>query len=294
MLKRFLLLLCSGVLLFSTSSLSADIAFVANIDGNWDLFKADGDGRNPVRITRTVFDERNPCWFPDRNRIVYSASDGGICVADLQSGKIDLIVEHDAKRPQVTPCVSPDGKKIAFSQFRLPDEKDDTDLMIHNLDTKRTTRLLDQAAIQIWPSWSPDGKRIVYASVHCSSECGRIIQELWVAASQGGWSRQLLLTHGFCQQPVWSPDGRSIAFSSDHAGNYDIWIVSLDDWKLRQLTTDKGLDVKPAWSPDGNKLAFVSMRSGLMEIWVKDLKNGRLKKLRPFGDREVECKDVAW
>jgi hypothetical protein len=32
----------------------------------------------------------------------------------------------------------------------------------------------------------------------------------------------------------------------------------------------------------------------MMEMWIKDLENGKLRKLRPFGDRNVECKDVAW
>jgi hypothetical protein len=31
-----------------------------------------------------------------------------------------------------------------------------------------------------------------------------------------------------------------------------------------------------------------------MEIWIKDLRNWKLKRLRPFGDRDVECKDVDW
>jgi len=63
---------------------------------------------------------------------------------------------------------------------------------------------------------------------------------------------------------------------------------------LKQITTDEGLDVSPAWSPDGNKLVFVSTRSGIMETWIKDLGNEKLRKLRPFGDRDIECKDVAW
>ena len=77
-------------------------------------------------------------------------------------------------------------------------------------------------------------------------------------------------------------------------GNFDIWVLSLDTWKLEQLTEDKALDVSPAWSPEGDRIAFVSTRSGMMEIWVKDLKRGGLRRLRPFGDSDVECKDVTW
>jgi TolB protein len=154
--------------------------------------------------------------------------------------------------------------------------------------------VLEQKGIQMWPAWSPDGNRLVYANYHCGNDCGRFIQELWVADPSGGWARQLLMTNSFCQQPAWSPDGRKIAFSSDKSGNFDIWIVSLGNWKLEQTTNDESLDEHPAWSPDGNRLAFISRRSGLMEIWIQDLKTKRFRKLRPFGNRDVECKDVAW
>ena len=204
------------------------------------------------------------------------------------------IAETKLRTPKVSPSFSPDGKEISFAQFRLPEQGDDTDLMIYKMETKQIRRLIDQYAIQIWPVWSPDGSRIVYANMHCSGECGRLIQELWIADPMEKWSRQLLLTHAFCQHPVWSPDGKKIAFSSDQSGNYDIWIVDLETWHLQQITSHANLDVKPAWSPDGEKIAFVSMRSGLMEIWIKNLTQGTLRPLRPFGKQKIECKDVAW
>lgn len=37
------------------------IAFVANVDGNWDLFIVDEDGQNQVRLTNTPYDEGEPC-----------------------------------------------------------------------------------------------------------------------------------------------------------------------------------------------------------------------------------------
>ena len=40
----------------------ADMAFVANVDGNWELFTADDNGKNSVRLTNTLYDEKDPCW----------------------------------------------------------------------------------------------------------------------------------------------------------------------------------------------------------------------------------------
>lgn len=282
------------ICLLITEMAYGNMAFVANLDGNWDLFITDENGKNAIQLTRTEYDEKDPNWSFDRKKIVFSNSAGQLMIMDVEKGDAHQIAETELKTPKISPSFSPDGKQIAFARFRLPEEGDDTDLMIHNVETKENRRLIDQYAIQMWPAWSPDGSRIVYANMHCSGECGRLIQELWITAPSEKWSRQLLLTHSFCQQPVWSPDGSKIAFASDQSGNYDVWVVDLKKWELRQITTDDGLDVKPAWSPDGKKMAFVSMRSGIMEIWTKDLVKGTVTMLKPFGDRNIECKDVTW
>ena len=292
-MKKFTIL-TTFLLFLSTVNAFADIAFVANVDGNWDLFTVDDEGRNPVQLTDTPYDEKDPAWSLDRKKIVYATSDGYLNLIDTVTGERHQIAIDEQNTPKVCPCFSPDGKQMAYAQFRPPGSGDDTDLMTFNFETNATSRVLDQYALQMWPDWSPDGRRLVYTSAHCSGDCGRMIQELWIADPEGGWARQLLLTNSFCQQPAWSPDGRQVAFSSDKSGNFDIWVISLEDWRLEQITKDKSLDVSPAWSSDGKRLAFVSTKSGKIEIWIKELRNGELRRLRPFGERDVECKDVAW
>ena len=286
-----LLLIYAGNLYAGTSH--ARLVFAANVDENWDLFSVDGDGWNLVRLTSTPYDEKDPSWSADRNRIVYATSDGQLNILDINTKEHHKLIIDKQAVVKFSPSFSPDNKTIAFVQFK-PGGKDDTDLKVFDLETKSSRRVLDQYGMQSGPTWSPDGSRLVYTSVHCSADCGRIIQELWIADPSGGNARQLLMTNSLSQQPAWSPDGNQIAFSSDKSGNFDIWILSLKNWKLEQITTDENLDASPAWSPDRNKLAFISTRSGKMEIWIKDIKNGKLRRLRPFGDKYVECKDVAW
>lgn len=280
--------------MFFATTGNCDIAFVASIGGNWDLFTVNDDGSNLVRLTETQYDEKTPSWSFDGKKIVYATSDGNLNLIDVQTKETHQIAVSEKKYPKITPSFSPDNKEIAFARFRAPEEGDDTDLLIYNLETKQTERVLDQYAIQMWPAWSPDGSRLVYANIHCSSACGRIIQELWIVDPRGNFSRQLLMTNSLCQEPAWSSDGKQVVFSSDKSGNYDIWVLSLDDRKLKQITTYSGLDISPSWSTDGKKLAFVSTRSGIMEIWIKDMGSGKLRRLRPFGEKGVECKDVAW
>ena len=171
---------------------------------------------------------------------------------------------------------------------------DDTDLAIFDLQAKTGTTLIRQYGPQFDPDWSPDGKYIVYTSTHCSADGGRVIQELWLAGSQGGYARQILMTNSHCVKPRWSADGKKIVFASDKAGGFDIWALSVEDWSLKQLTADPGLETSPAWSPDGGKFAFVVAQAGRMQIQVKDLVTGKVSGVRPFKNERVECRDVAW
>ncbi len=272
---------------------SAQIAFVANLDGNWDIFIADPDGKNVVQLTRTPHDENEPRWSPDRKKIVCSASDGKLYVIEVETRQIEEVAEEDASPQKTGPCFSPDGTKIVYSRVngKTPD---DTDLAIFDLEAKTGATLIRQYGPQFDPDWSPDGKYIVYTSTHCSADGGRVIQELWLAGSQGGYARQILMTNSHCVKPRWSADGKKIVFASDKAGGFDIWALSAEDWSLRQLTADPGLETSPAWSPDGSKLAFVVAKAGRMQIQVKNLVTGKLTGVKPFKNEKVECRDVAW
>lgn len=272
---------------------SGRIAFVANAEGNWDLFALDEKAGNVVEATSTVYDEVEPCWSRDRRRSVYSTSDGRLEIMDFRT-KERCAVSIGGKRGRNTSAsFSPDSRELVYVHLK-PEEADDSELAVFDLEANTHTPFLDQFGPQLFPDWSPDGKQIVYTSAHCGMECGRVIQELWIAEVNGRSARQLLMTNSHCTHPIWSRDGKRIAFSSDMNGNFDIWVVTVEDGHLEQITSDPHLDTSPAWSPDGRKMAFISGRTGRLKIWIKDLTTGQLKMLSPFGDKDVECRDVAW
>ena len=271
----------------------ADIAFVANVDGNWDLFTMNDNGANLTRLTKTPYDEKAPAWSPDRQSIVFLTSDGQLNIIDVAEKETSRVPAGDKCLRKYSPVFSTDGKKVAYAQARSG-VNDDSDLMVFDLESGTDKIVLDQHSIQMWPAYSPDNKSLIYANLHCNEACGRFIQELWLTSPTGRWARQLIMTNSFCKQPVYSPDGKKIAFASDKNGNFDIWTLALDNMQIEQITHDNNMDESPAWSPDGTKIAFVSTRSGLMEIWIKDLRSDVEKKMRPFGDRKVACRDVAW
>jgi len=114
-MKKFSLIIGICILLLGAGNGYGDMAFVANVDGNWDLFVADDMGKNPFQLTTTEYDEKDPCWSFDRKKIVYATSDGHLNIVDVESGEIHRVAETKLKTPKVCPCFSPDGKEIRWN-----------------------------------------------------------------------------------------------------------------------------------------------------------------------------------
>lgn len=270
---------------------SLHLAFVAYLEGSWDLLVISDNGTGLKRLTDTPYDEKDPSWSKDRNSIVYSTSDGHI-------HRYDLVAEKDVflktlNGVNVQPAFMPDGQNVLYVHFS-EDVPDDTDLYLLDIMTGKSRLFLGQRSQQFYPCWSPNGEHMAYINVLCSNPCDRMLQEVWVTDRFGKNARQLILTNSACETPAWSPDGRRLALSSDLSGNFDIYIYDIVNRTLKPITTDTHSDTSPAWSPDGSKLAFVSTRSGQSEIWIKDLVSDNFKRFVPFPGQVISYKDVTW
>ncbi len=280
---------------FSSDAFSGTLVFLANIEGNWDIFSWKAGDDAPDRLTKTPWDEKFPSLSPQRLRVAYTTTEGVVFLFDLETREtraLDSILErHPGKWEH--PSFSPDGKTLICSYYE-PGKQDKAALAKIDLESLDVSFPLSQYGPQFNPAWSPAGSRIVYGYTHCSTACGRIIQEIWLADGPGKRSRQLAMTNAHCLDPAWFPDGRQIAFSANIDGNFDIWMINETSDGLKRVTGHGALDDSPAPGPAGRRLAFISTRSGKKSIWIKHLETGESIRLHPFGDDEIECKDVDW
>jgi len=142
---------------------------------------------------------------------------------------------------EVSPSISPDGKKIAFVSNRGGSPQ----IYVRDIDSLSGERRVSYAGgYSTSPSWSPDGgNRIAFTS----QSGGRF--SIYTVNANGSDQRLLASGDGDCTDPSYSPDGRYVVYSFQKKGYSELRIISADGrWGKRLFSGFSGIG-SPAWSP---------------------------------------------
>ena len=168
----------------------------------------------------------------------------------------------DTPWDDITPAISPDGTRLAFSSRA----NGYWDLYIINLVTGERTRLTDTPDYEASPSWSPDSQWLVYERFN------GVNSDIYLLQLDGAQEPiQLTTDPAMDHSPAWAQQGRQIAFTSTRSGDEDIWLADLDnvDDRFVNLSANaRARDRSPVWSRDGSRLAWTAESDGNRQLMV--------------------------
>ncbi len=132
------------------------------------------------------------------------------------------------------------------------------------------------------PEISPDGRWVAYTVRETNWDDNLYDQQIWLADTRTGVTRQLTNSKKSSQSPAWSPDGTRLAFVSDRSDKRQIYLINPSAGEAETLTNGEEGVGSFAWSPDGRTIAFT--RTEPKPAAVKE----REKK---YGEYQVDDQD---
>jgi Tol biopolymer transport system component len=229
-----------------------------------ELYIANPDGSDLLRLTDSIGDDLNPSFSPDGTRIAFMSirdhlSDDfttEIYVMDTNGNNVRRLTFDN--QSDFNPTWSPDGRYIAFNGFCSTIEQPSI-CLIDSDGNSDPIPFPGTLPGDILPSWSPDGTRIAFGHIQAiNNNPGTPI----FVMNSDGTNRTQLTDPGFQvydQYPDWSPDSSKIVFSRETSGKGDGEIIVMDsngDNEINLTNTPVDHDRDPVFSPDGTKIAF--------------------------------------
>ncbi len=205
-----------------------------------DLWIADGDGKNPKRLTSDLGLESNPVFAPDGQTIAFSAQyDGNTDVYTIPTagGTPTRLTSHPAR--DTVRGFTPDGKHVLFASPRNAHSVRHDQLYTVALTGGMPTQLPIPWGFEA--AYSPDGDFIAYtpvrdATFQWKNYRGGTHSRIWIYNVKTHDVTEISQPKDRCNDldPNWV--GHTIYFRSDRAGEYNVYSYNTDDKKLAQVT----------------------------------------------------------
>jgi TolB protein len=234
------------------------IAYVS-VDGRppkqtYELYVADADGANRVRIAASPLPIMSPAWSPDGEWLAYVSFErrvSAIFVQHRRTGKKTMVSARAGIN--AAPSYSPDGKKLALT---LSGSNGNLDIYLLELATGQLSRLTDDPGIDTEAVFSPDGTTVYFTSDRSGSPQ---IYRLTPGSSEK--PRRVTFTGSYNARPRVSPDGKQLALLTLDQGGYRIGVQDLASGTVLVLSKGRQ-EESPSFAPNGAMLIFAGRDRG--------------------------------
>jgi Tol biopolymer transport system component len=222
--------------------------YVWAIYPSYDIYAADADGSNLVRLTDTEGYDAEATISPAGDRIIFTSTrDGDLDLYTMALDGSDVRRITDRVGYDGGAFFSPDGSKIVW-RAHYPEEgpaMDDyqrllaqglirpssLEIYVADADGSNVIQVTDNGAANFGPFFHPSGDRIIFSS-NMDDPTGRDF-DLYMIGVDGTGLERITHTADFDGFPQFSPDGRYLVWGSNrnmsHSGNTNVFIAEWVD-----------------------------------------------------------------
>ena len=242
-------------------------------------------------IDQFNFIESAGTWSPNDKQFAFDVYEKGrsvLVIQDVFKGKTVKKISIPGLHAFSNPAWSPDGKTIVVSGL----ENGQTDLYAYDLKTKKVTRLTNDRASEILPTWSADGKYLAYSTDQISLERGRIngawTMNLAVMNMETGKAENLDIFPGADNMNPQFDKAGNIFFLSNRDGFRNMYRYDVTTKKLEQLTKlTTGITGITPYAPaitvaeDRDRVLYTYYSNGTYKIYQAQLRDFQPEEVSP-------------
>lgn len=272
---------------FANSPTNTDWLYFVGLKNNeWKVFAKALEGEQPFQELTTQSEPREIYLQADQQRLYYLDASSQLRRFDYSDGQDNVILKAKGKHSYAQPFVDAKSNQI-FLVYMPAGESSKADIVSWN--GQQVSPVVKQLSSQFEP-FVHNSKWLYFGHVHCSIDCGRIIQEIWRKNIISGESEQVTLQGHIARQPIVDAKGQWLYFSSNKAGRYHIWRQQLNvNGEISQpiaITQGSVSDSDPALDGEGS-LYFIRRANAQASLMKLDA-TGELKVLTlPNGVKEI-------
>jgi TolB protein len=136
-------------------------AFSSTHEGNQEIYVANDDGSNRVRLTQNPGLDAHACWSSDGKRIAFATDRwGGLELASVSPDGSSLTRLTESPGLDDYPAYAPDSRSIAFVSNR----DGQFEVYVVRADGTNPMNVSHSPARDTFPTWTPDGNGITWVS----------------------------------------------------------------------------------------------------------------------------------
>lgn len=196
---------------------------------------------------------------PDGSKMAIGGHSQTLYLVDIDSGKSQILMEHQNVGYDWQVDWSPDGTQLAVAGIGI---------IVINVESGEKYVLVEGKETDYFntPHWSPDGNKIVFAKRN----------NLFIINADGSDETLLVKNEG---NAIWSPTGTQIAYITGNADQRNIIVMNADGTNKVKLTPSQPI-YDMVWASDGNFIVYRtyygSLYNGRFDLNAVEVNSQRL------------------